>query len=221
MAARQRGVTGNITEGTGHHSRSGTPLRLGIVDNDPLVLRMLERNINGSGAPVEVAWTASSAVDALSRRTPDMVLTDLQMPGVDGAELARRMHAASPGIPVVGITAFAIEQPTRAEHDDSSPFAAVLDKIIPTPDLLAELARISGNASMLAWLAGESAAKPLSDQELEVMRLYTDGLTNEAIAHRMHVGLTTVKTYARRAFEKLGTHSRTEAVIACLRRGLI
>lgn len=230
------------TPQTGREPQQGAPLRLGVVDNDPMALHMLERNLGAFGAPIMLLWTASDAADALDRCAnaadrPDLVLTDIQMPGMDGHELARRLHAAFPRIVVVGITAFAADltaggddgaatgpadAATPASADAArSPFAAVLDKIMPTQDLLAELARLSGNAAMLAWLAGAGAARPLSEQELEVMRRYADGMTNEAIAHRMHVGVTTVKTYARRAFEKLGTHSRTEAVIACLRRGLI
>lgn len=223
------------TPHTDRETPQGAPLRLGVVDNDPMALHMLERNLGAFDAPIILLWTASDATDALDRCAnaadrPDLVLTDIQMPGMDGHELARRLHATFPRITVVGITAFAADLTTSEDGSAAtpasaaaarSPFAAVLDKIMPTQDLLAELARLSGNAAMLAWFAGAGAAKPLSEQELEVMRRYADGMTNEAIAHRMHVGVTTVKTYARRAFEKLNAHSRTEAVIACLRRGLI
>lgn len=211
----------------GQETTDGAPLHVGIVDNDPLVLTMLERSLTSSGAPVTVIWTATSAVEALQRcmtadDRPDLTLTDLQMPGVDGFELARRLRAQYPGMSIVGITAFLTSlAASTKDAGTGAALDAIVDKATPARDLIAELATISGNTRLLTWVAQQDAAKELSPQELEVMRLYSDGYTNDAIARRLNVSLTTVKTYGRRAFEKLGVHSRTEAAIVCLKRGLI
>lgn len=215
------------------HSTGPNTLKLGIVDNDPLVLEMLDRNLRVSGAPIVIAWTTTDAATAITRcatstSRPDLILTDMQMPEVDGPTLARRIRAAFPGIRVVGITAFPIPQAqspaspqSQAQASATDPLAAVLSKTTTTDDLIAALAQISGNAQLLEWLSQQETARRLSEQETEIMRRYAQGDTNDAIAHELHLGVTTVKTYARRAFDKLGVHSRAEAVIMCLRRGWI
>ena len=82
-----------------------------------------------------------------------------------------------------------------------------------------------GGAAEAPEAAAHSAARPLSallsDRERRAIELYAQGMTTQSVAHRMSVSETTVKTYARRAYKKLGVGSRAEAVAVLARRGVI
>jgi DNA-binding NarL/FixJ family response regulator len=75
--------------------------------------------------------------------------------------------------------------------------------------------------SIAAKLAMSLATEPLTEREGQVLALLTDGLRNKHIAKRLDVSLGTVKAYLRSAFDKLGVHSRTEAILIAERRGML
>jgi two-component system NarL family response regulator len=75
--------------------------------------------------------------------------------------------------------------------------------------------------SIAARLATSLATEPLTEREGQVLALLTDGLCNKHIAARLEISLGTVKAHLRSAFEKLGVHSRTEAILMAERRGIL
>ena len=75
--------------------------------------------------------------------------------------------------------------------------------------------------SIAASLAASLASEPLTEREGQVLTLLTDGLSNKRIAAQLDISLGTVKAHLRSAFEKLGVHSRTEAVLTAERRGML
>jgi DNA-binding NarL/FixJ family response regulator len=75
--------------------------------------------------------------------------------------------------------------------------------------------------SIAARLASSLAAEPLTEREAQVMTLLTDGLCNKHIAARLDISLGTVKAHLRSAFDKLGVHSRTAAILIAERRGML
>ena len=84
---------------------------LGIVDNDPLVASAIQSLLVETCAPIHILWTVTSAEQALeamrdSSQRPQVMLTDIAMPGMDGVELARHVKEQYPDIAVIGISAF-------------------------------------------------------------------------------------------------------------------
>lgn len=84
---------------------------LGIVDNDPLVASAIQSLLVETCAPIRILWTATSAEQALdamrdSSQRPQVMLTDIAMPGMNGVELARHVKEQYPDIAVIGISAF-------------------------------------------------------------------------------------------------------------------
>ena len=81
-----------------------------IVDDNPSNLKLLRVLLSGEGFEVRTANNASEALQALQAAKPDLILTDIQMPGMDGLDLTRRLKAdpATRSIPVVAITAYAM-----------------------------------------------------------------------------------------------------------------
>jgi DNA-binding NarL/FixJ family response regulator len=86
--------------------------------------------------------------------------------------------------------------------------------VVTMPALLAEL-------QADARPFGEELAEPLTDRELEVLRLLAEGLSNKLLAHHLSISEHTVKTHVASIFAKLGASSRTEAVSQAIRRGLV
>lgn len=92
------------------HNRT-LELKLGIVDNDPLVLDLLTHYFVASHAPLHVLWSLNNPKQAWrvcndERTRPQVVLTDIEMPGMNGRELFHRIRAHEPNIVVIGISAF-------------------------------------------------------------------------------------------------------------------
>lgn len=197
---------------------------LGIVDNDPWVASSLQRAIIVSGAPVDVLWTALGAQDAVTRcgerdRLPQILLTDLEMPGEGGYELAQALKPRFPRMTIVAMTAFQLTH--SPEELRTAGIAATVSKSLPIVELLDAVARAANDAKLGNWAQRELAMARPSDQELETIRLYAGGATTGAIARRLHVSESTVKTYMKRLFAKLDVHNRAEAIMACTRKGLL
>ena len=103
--------------------------RILIVDDNKLNLKLARLIVLAEGYEADIAAGAQEALDILATRTPDVILMDLQMPGVDGLELTRKLKAA-PGtrdIPVIALTAAAMER------DREQALAAGCDGFIATP----------------------------------------------------------------------------------------
>lgn len=72
-----------------------------VVDDDVASCELVGMVLHDAGYSIDLANNGAEALASMARRRPDVVLTDVQMPGIDGLELARRTHAADPNIPVV------------------------------------------------------------------------------------------------------------------------
>lgn len=195
---------------------------LAIVDNDPLVLEMMERMLRAQHAPLDIIWTAGNAIRALECcrdiGAPDVLLTDLELgDGCGGLVLAQKMHATYPETVTVGITAFAMPDENGLSQ---AHMATVVYKETKPSAMIRAIGQACGDLLLRDWY-DESDSSPLSDTELKVIRLTARGYTYAAIGHQLGVSESTVKTHAKRAFAKLGVHSRSEAIAQCALEGLL
>ncbi len=205
-------------------------IRILLADDHPVVREGI-RGMLQSYDDIEVVGQAGSgpeAVSLVSVLKPDLVLMDLRMPGGDGVAATRTIAAEHPGTRVVVLTTYETDQDIlRAIEAGASGY--LLKDIAP-----AELARsvraaaagetvlaTSAASALLGRLQGRGQAPALSAQEVKVLRLAADGLTNAAIGAELFIGEATVKTYLARAYEKLGVSDRTSAVRRALELGLI
>jgi DNA-binding NarL/FixJ family response regulator len=205
-------------------------IRIVLADDHPVVREGIRGMLQGYD-DIEVVGQAGSgpeAVALVAALAPDLVLMDLRMPGGDGVDATRAIVAAHPATRVVVLTTYETDQDIlRAIEAGASGY--LLKDIAP-----AELARsvraaaagetvlaTSAQTALLGRVQGRQAAPALSVQEVKVLRLAADGLTNAAIGGQLFIGEATVKTYLSRAYEKLGVSDRTSAVRRALELGLL
>lgn len=208
------GMTTETSETTDRRGR----YTLGIVDNDPLVAEALRASFERFHAPLEVIWTLTDPEDALahclhSNGRPDVLLTDIDMPRLSGLDLFHELQARRLPITVIGISAF----PNIAEE----PGLVILPKESTVEEIVQLAGMLRHDGDLTRWFPTPTRPNPLSPSELQALTHYSEGLTTAAIAHTMHVSESSVKTFAKRAYEKLDAHSRTEAIVICVRNGWI
>ncbi|WP_049565804.1 response regulator [Nonomuraea sp. SBT364] len=205
------------------------PIRIIIVDDHPVVRDGL-RGIFSADEAFEVVGEAGDGPEALAltRQTgPDLVLMDLRMPGMSGAELIRRLREQRPGIHVLVLTTF---------DDDADVLPAIeqgatgyLLKDTPRAELLrAARAAARGEKVLSPTVAGlltrkvrEPEPQRLSPRELEVLGLIARGATNREVAAKLFITEATVKTHLLHIFAKLGVKDRAAAVAAGYETGLL
>ena len=203
-------------------------LRVLLADDHPVVREGLRAMLEPTPGITVVGQAASGeeAVVLVARLAPDIVLLDLRMGGMDGVAATERILRDSPGTRVVILTTY---------DDDADILRAVeagasgyLLKGSSPAELVDAVRAAAGGATVVTpSLAGKlfrakaTETPPLSDREIEVLRLVGRGLTNAEISRRLFISEATVKTHLLRTYRKLGVSDRTAAVMTALDHGLL
>ncbi len=171
-------------------------------------LLSLETDIEvvGAAADGEIAWRE------LQRLKPDLLVTDIEMPGLSGLELAQRVQRHALATKVVIVTTFARAGFLRRALD-AGVFGYLL-KDAPAEQLAEALRKVHrGGRAIDPELAVEawSEADPLNDRERQVLRLAGEGLSAGEIADQLGLSQGTVRNYLSEAIGKLGVGNRIEA----------
>ena len=206
-------------------------VRVLVVDDQALFREALV-TLLGARPEVEVAGEAGDGRQALERTAelqPDVVLMDLHMPVLDGIAATRRLRVEQPGVRVLALTTF---------DDDEDVFAALragalgyLLKDVSADRLVeAVQAAARGESVLQPSVAAKVVARfaqlddaprsrpqplvvPLSDRELDVLRLLADGRSNREIATALFLAEGTVKNHVTNVLGKLGARDRTQAAL--------
>jgi DNA-binding NarL/FixJ family response regulator len=161
------------------------------------------------------------AVALASEEQPDLALVDYRMPRLAGLELVLALREAAPATRIVVYTADGDESLAH-EVLDAGAVALVL-KEAPLADLVRALEAALAGGSYLDPALARMAPKnsKLTQRELDVLGLLAEGLQHEEIGRRLGISSETVRTHLRKASDRLGAASRTQAVATALRMGLI
>jgi DNA-binding NarL/FixJ family response regulator len=211
--------------------------RLLVVDDVPLFRAGLTSALNGAGYDViGEAADGEAAVAVAESEQPDIVLLDILMPGMSGIDVLGKIRAVSPSSEVLLLTGSeseedlvsAIRGGARGYILKDMPF----DELVRVIDNIAE-----GGAAVSPGMAGKlfdvtrelllhqelnSTRKPtLTGREIEVLSLVADGKTSRQIGDLLFISENTVKNHIRNILDKLGLHSRNEAVLYAIREDLI
>jgi PAS domain S-box-containing protein len=122
--------------------QAAPPLRLLLAEDNPVNQEVVLRLLEGSGHNVDIVADGNAAVEACARAQYDLVLMDLEMPGVDGWEATRRIRTARPHTPIIALTAHAL--PEHRERCRQAGMSHFLAKPVRRGQLLAAIARVAG-----------------------------------------------------------------------------
>jgi NarL family two-component system response regulator LiaR len=210
-----------------------TTIRVLVVDDHAIVRRGI-RALLAEIEDIEVIGEASDGQEAMAQAEalrPDVILMDLVMPGVDGIEVTRHITADEDGPPILVLTSFAGDDKVFPAIKagalgyllkDSEP-AELVEAIHQVhrgePSLPPSIAQ-----KLLKELRRPSARPPtpdpLTDREMEVLRMVAKGLTNPEIAERLAITEATVRTHVSNILSKLHLANRVQATLYALQEGI-
>jgi DNA-binding NarL/FixJ family response regulator len=203
-------------------------IRVLVADDHPVVRGGIVALLQ-TAPDVEVvgeATTGLEAVDLALALTPDLVLMDLRMPGIDGDEATARILAARPSIKVVILTTYETDDSILTAIEAGA--SGYLLKAAPQEEILAGVRSVArGEVALAPRIAAvlvqrlKSPTPTLSPRETEVLKLVAAGQSNPSIAASLFLSEATVKTHLIHVFEKLGVSDRTRAVTKAMELGLL
>lgn len=211
-------------------------LRLLVADDQALVRAGFRKLLDGEPGFAVVAEAAdgAEAVSLARQFSPDVVLMDIRMPRIDGIEATRTITGTSPGVSVMILTTYDLDEYVfDALRAGASGFML---KDAPPDDLIAGIRLVARGDALLApsvtrrliaeftsrpRLGGTAALPALSQRETDVLRLLARGQSNAEIARDLFVGEATVKTHVGSLLLKLGCRDRVQAVVRAYESGLV
>jgi DNA-binding NarL/FixJ family response regulator len=199
------------------------PITVSIVEDDPQARKIFADWIRrASGFRLAGEWgDAEKAVTALPASKPDVVLMDINLPGISGVEAVKRLKPLVPGTQFVMLTVY--EDADHIYDALAAGATGYLLKHTPRAELLAAIEDVHrGGSPMTSNIARKVVqsfkqaevpnGQELSPREQEVLELLARGYLYKEIAERLNITVPTVNTYVRRMYEKLQVRSRAQAV---------
>ena len=226
-------------------NRTPNSISVLIVDDHPLFRDGLQKALDLED-DIEVlgqSQDGEEAIEAARRLHPDVVLLDVNLPSMNGLQVARQLKLDDAKTAVVVLTAY--HDSYQVLHAMRSGASAYCAKDV-TPDRLLEVIRAAASGyyvvneqqmderELKSWVhdhveasAGAYAADPsehfvpLSPREMEILEFVTNGLSNKEIATKLRISQQTVKNHMTSILKKLNVQDRTQAAVTALRRGWV
>lgn len=204
-----------------------------LIEDHALTRSGLKTALSSAGG-IEVVAEATdgpSAYDRLVEFAPQVAVIDIGLPGFDGVELTRRIRAAGVKSKVVILTMHDLDDEILGALAAGADAYCV--KTSDPATVITAVRIVAGGGAyfdpniahvVLQHFAPRAPVvvdSPLTPREIDVLRLVADGIGNNEIAERLHIGLGTVKGHVRDILEKLSASDRTQAAVTALRRGII
>lgn len=204
-------------------------IRVLVADDHPIVRGGIVALLESADdlSVVGEASTGLQAVELALEHEPDIVLMDLQMPELSGAEATALILEQRPGIRVIVLTTY--ESDSAILQAIEAGASGYLLKAAPAGEILAGIRSVAAGdvalapsiAAMLVNRVKTPAGPTLSARETEVLALVAQGKSNPAIAQALFVSEATIKTHLLHVFEKLNVSDRTRAVTKAMELGLL
>ncbi len=222
-----------------------TTIRILIVDDHPLFRDGLASALKLEDDLVVVGQCSDGdqALTAVKRLNPDVVLLDINLPSVNGLQVARQIRSERSAAAVVMLTAYHDEE--QVIHAMRSGAAAYCPKDIDSERLIEVIRSVARGFFIIndrllraedvqSWITtrvdgmakpytvdGQEHFIPLSPREVEILQFVTNGLSNKEIAFRLSISQQTVKNHMTSILRKLNVQDRTQAAVTALRHGWV
>jgi two-component system, NarL family, response regulator len=199
------------------------PIRILCADDHPLVREGIARKVNRQPDMKVIGTTSTGeeAVEMFERHRPDIVLMDLELPGIRGTQAIEQIRHIDPAARIIVLTMYGGDEDIfRAIHAGA---ASYLLKDTLSNDLISVIRQVYGGARPIPSVIAERLASRigLSPREVEILELIAEGKRNKEIAHALGITQETVQTHMKRLFAKLNVSDRTAALTAALSRGIV
>ncbi|MGC4030505.1 MAG: response regulator transcription factor [Tepidisphaeraceae bacterium] len=200
-----------------------------VLADDHVMFRQGLRQLLGRDATFRVVGEAGDGATAVRRTAelaPDVVITDIRMPDVDGVEVARRIVTESPRTKVIGLTGYfdrnLVEALLRAGATGYVLKSAAVEELGRAIHSVMRGETFFGTPTPNDAPAAPSPVlmRALSPREEQVLRLIADGMSTKQTARQLSVSVKTVETHRRNLMEKLGIDNVAELTKYALRQGL-
>jgi RNA polymerase sigma factor (sigma-70 family) len=207
------------------------PIAVSIVEDNDKLRGTLAQVLNRADGfhCVSDYGSAEDALKHLPQVRPDVVLMDINLPGMNGVECVRQLKQLLPQTQVMMLTVY--EDTENIFNALTAGASGYMLKRTSSPELLEAIQEVSrGGSPMTMHIARKvvqsfqktaamaAATENLSEREQQVLDLLSQGLMYKEIADKLEISYETVHTYIRRIYEKLQVRTRTEAVAKFLRR---
>lgn len=217
---------------------ASTPIRVLVVQDHPLLAAAIARVLDTEEdlTVVGIARRGDTAAVLAASQNPAVVLMDFRLPDLSGPVAAANIRSAVPTAAIVfhsaeesedalldaidaGAIAYLTKSATADQIIDAVRRASVGDVLIPVDLFAKAIAR--QRKVVTEQLARDKRLAEFTPRELDVLRLLAEGLDTQALAARLGIAPHTVEWHVTHLTEKLGVHSKLQAVIAAARLGLI
>jgi DNA-binding NarL/FixJ family response regulator len=187
-------------------------IRLVLVDDHPIVLQGLQQLFerHDDFEVMSCCPDGSSALEAVEKYQPDVLVMDLRMPGLSGIDVLRALFARQSRCRTVLLTAI-----VRDAEVMEAVKLGVRGIVLKESSVTRALQRVLDRES-----AEREAGETLTPREIEIVRMVARGLRNKAIAERLSISEGTVKVHLHNVYEKLGVDGRLELVLCAQQKGL-
>lgn len=201
-------------------------LRILLAD-DHLVVRMGIASILSFEKDIEVVGETDNGADAvrLARELkPDVVLMDLKMPQLDGADATMQIHAADPNVKILILTTFGTSAELKKAMDGGA--SGALMKNSSQTELIEAIRDVVAGKIVMSdeirhSITDMKSTPEMSQRQLEILNLVAKGFSNREIADIAGVSLETVKDHVKKILLKMGAGSRTEAAALAVNMNLV
>jgi len=217
--------------------KEGDSIKVMLVDDHEVVLEGLIRILEKQGGIkiVAVARNAEEALEKVTKFPPDVIIVDIQLPGMNGIELIKRIKSTHPGIEAITLTVFDDEQFAK-QAIKAGAIGYVIKDAAQEELVKAVLAAAKGESLISTSVARkllEEITEPedkkkrkesiegLSRREQDVIKLMARGYNNRQIADLLFISEHTVKVHIRNIFRKIGVADRTNAVLWAIENELV
>jgi DNA-binding NarL/FixJ family response regulator len=205
--------------------------RILLADDHPIMLTGLRKLLEPELEVVAAVIDGQTLVVAAERLRPDLIITDVGMPGLDGIEATRRLQTTVPGARVLILSIQAepslvwsafdagawgyLPKTSAPDEIERAVYEVLAGRFYVSPTLAQAAAAAARPREVLPQAAGEV----LTTREAEIVDLVAKGLGNQQIARRLGVAVTTVRTHLSSLYGKLRLKSRVELALYAVRGG--